>query len=147
MVRYGLAALLVTLLGIGLAWPWLGETGRNGLMVAAAIAWTVQTAAFAVLVRFRESARGFLAAWVGGTLVRMGLILLAAWAVVRFPGLPPAPTLLGLAGFFFGLLLLEPLFFGPGGTDGPGASPGDARDAPGRGTTIDTLDTATMDTA
>jgi hypothetical protein len=48
--------------------------------------------------------------WMGGTLVRMGLILVAALVLTRVEELPPAPTLLALAGFFFGLLLLEPLF-------------------------------------
>ena len=40
----------------------------------------------------------------------MVVILGAALVLTQVKGLPPAPTLLGLAGFFFGLLLLEPLF-------------------------------------
>jgi hypothetical protein len=70
--------------------------------------------AFFLLVRFWGEGRRFLLVWVGGTVVRMGVILLAALWVSRNEALPPAPTLLALAGFFFGLLLLEPLFLGPG---------------------------------
>lgn len=138
-VRYALAGLLACLVGIAAIAPWLGGPSRYGLVVAAGLAWVVQVSAFAALVRFRESAKGFLAAWVGGTVVRMALVLVAAWAVVRFPELPPAPTLLGLAGFFFGLLLLEPFFFGPGGE----AAPGTNAHAPSTGRP----GMATMDTA
>jgi hypothetical protein len=44
-------------------------------------------------------------------LVRFGVIGAVAVLVVRRPSLPPVPTLLALAGFLFGMLLLEPLFF------------------------------------
>lgn len=138
-LRYALAGLLGSVAVVAIVSPWLDEPGRTGLLVAAALAWTVQVTAFGVLVRFRESTKGFLAAWVGGTVVRMTLILLAAWTVVRFPELPPAPTLLGLAGILFGLLLLEPFFFGKG------TSP----ESDGATNTTDELrmHTATMDAA
>lgn len=111
-LRYALAGLLASIAVVAVVSPWLDGPGRTGLLAAAALAWTVQVTAFGALVHFRESTKGFLTAWVGGMLVRMTLILLAAWAVTRFPELPPAPTLLGLAGILFGLLLLEPFFFG-----------------------------------
>ncbi|NIP57038.1 MAG: hypothetical protein GWM92_02840, partial [Gemmatimonadetes bacterium] len=52
-----------------------------------------------------------LAAWVGGTLARMALVVAVAFVLVRIEGVALAPALLALAGFFFGLLLLEPVFF------------------------------------
>jgi hypothetical protein len=114
-VAYAVAGLVVLGLATGVLWPWLDGPGRTGLLVAAGVAWVVQVPAFGLLVRYRGKTKGFLAAWVGGTLSRMVLVGLAAWAVVELPALPPAPTLLGLAGFFFGLLLLEPFFFRKGG--------------------------------
>ena len=104
----GLVALGLLVLGL---WPWLDPAGRNGVLLAAGVAWLVQVGAFAILLRHREEPRRFLAAWVGGTLARMGLVLAAAFVVARVEGVAPAPALLALAGFFFGLLLLEPVFF------------------------------------
>ena len=112
--RYALATLVAALAGSALVWPWLDEGGRLGILVAAGVAWTVQVGTFGALVRFRGTVNGFLAAWAGGTVLRMGLVLVAAWVVVVVPALPPAPTLLGLAGFLFAMLLLEPFFFGSG---------------------------------
>ena len=65
------------------------------------------------VVKFFDDRKRFLLMWAGGTVVRMGVILGAALILTQVEGLPPAPTLLGLAGFFFGLLLLEPLFLRP----------------------------------
>lgn len=117
VIRYGGVGLLaLILLNAGL-WPWLSSEARRGLLVAALIAFPVQVVAFALLVRFRKEAKRFLLVWMGGTVVRMGIILLAGVALTRVPTLPPAPTLLALAGFFFGLLLLEPLFLRPRGVE------------------------------
>lgn len=109
----GYAATGLGILGffVAVLWPWLDASGRRGVLAAAAVAWPVQVAAFGLLVRHRGETRRFLAVWVGGTLVRMAVILAAAFALTRVSGLAPVPTLLGLAGFFFGLLLLEPVFF------------------------------------
>ncbi|MFC1660527.1 hypothetical protein ACFL3S_03535 [Gemmatimonadota bacterium] len=113
IVRYGVTALLAVLLAIAGLWPILSEPARTGVLVAGAVAWPVQLLAFGFLVRFWGKPQRFLLVWVGGTLVRMGAIVLAAILLVRVRELPPAPTLLALAGFFFGLLLLEPLFLRP----------------------------------
>lgn len=104
----GLVAVAVPVLVL---WPWLDPAGRNGVLLAAGVAWPIQVGAFAVLLRHREEPRRFVAAWVGGTLVRMGLVVAAAFLVARIEGVALAPALLALAGFFFGLLLLEPIFF------------------------------------
>jgi hypothetical protein len=104
---------LALLLVIAGCWPWVSPSARAGILVAALVAFPVQIAAFSLLVRFWAERRRFLFVWVGGTVVRMGVILLAALAVSQTDFLSPTPTLLSLAGFFFGLLLLEPLFLGP----------------------------------
>jgi len=115
--RYGGVALLALLLANACLWPWLSPSGRAGIGVAAAVAYPTQLLAFFLLVRFWGDRKRFLLFWVGGTVVRMGVILVAALVLTRIEGLPPAPTLLGLAGFFFGLLLLEPLFLRPRGAE------------------------------
>lgn len=109
--RYA-AAGLGLVAGVGLVLGLLMDPiGGRGVLLAGGIAWTVQVVAFGALLRYREGATSFLVAWSAGTLVRMGVIFLGALLVIRVPELPPAPTLLALAGFFFGLLLLEGFFF------------------------------------
>ena len=115
--RYGGVAFLALLLVNAGLWPWLSPSARTGLLVAALVAYPIQMMAFFLLVRFWNEGKRFLLVWVGGTVVRMLVILVAALALTRKDGLPPAPTLLGLAGFFFGLLLLEPLFLRPRGAE------------------------------
>jgi hypothetical protein len=102
--------MVVILLVTAGLWPFLSGSARTGVLVAGAVAWPIQLVAFGSLVRFWGKPERFLLVWVGGTLIRMGAIVLAAILLVRTDELPPAPTLLALAGFFFGLLLLEPLF-------------------------------------
>ena len=115
--RYaGFSFLLLLLVNAGL-WPWLSASARTGVLVAALVAYPIQMLAFFLLVRVWEDRKRFLLVWVGGTVVRMGAILASALLLTQLGGLPPAPTLLGLAGFFFGLLLLEPLFLRPGETE------------------------------
>lgn len=101
----------VALIALGL-WPFLDSAGRNGVMLAAAIALPVQVIAFAVLNRYHGQVSGFLAAWVGGTFMRMAVIAVAAIVVIRSGMDGGVAMLLALAGFLFGLLLLEPMFFG-----------------------------------
>ena len=104
----GVGAVALIVLGL---WPFLDAAGRNGVMVAAAVAIPVQVTAFAALIRFRGRLNGFLAAWLAGTVLRMLVIAAVAIVVVRSGMEGAVPMLLALAGFFFGLLLLEPVYF------------------------------------
>jgi len=92
-------------------WPFLDTPSRSGVLVAAAVALPVQIVAFAAIQRFRGELNGFLAAWIGGTLVRMAVLGGVAVALVRSGFDGGASMLLALAGFFFALLLLEPVCF------------------------------------
>jgi hypothetical protein len=110
-LKYGTAGvLLVGVITLGL-WPFLGDPARSGVLTGALIALPVQVVAFSVLVRFRGRTTGFMAAWAGGMALRAAAVVIAAVVVVR-SGTPSAVSLLlALAGFFFALLLLEPLYF------------------------------------
>lgn len=110
-VRYGASsAALIGILTLGL-WPFLDVAGRMGVLAAAAVAVPVQVGAFAVLVRYRGEVKGFMAAWVGGMAIRAAALLVVAVLVIRSGTASAIPMLLALAGFFFALLLLEPVFF------------------------------------
>ena len=109
--RYGATGLLLLLVVVAGLWPFLDTGGRYGVALAAAVAYPIQLLAFWLLIRYREKMNRFLAVWAGGTLVRMGVIVIAAFVIMRIDAIAPVPTLLALGGFFFGLLLLEPAFF------------------------------------
>mgnify|MGYP001812485439 FL=1 len=109
--KYAASAIGVVALVTLLLWPWLDSDARRGVVLAGLIALPVQITAFWMLLRYRDRVNGFLAVWAGGTLVRMGVVAVVATFVIR-AGMDGAVTmLLALAGFFFGLLLLEPVFF------------------------------------
>ena len=81
----------------------------GGVRLAAVIAWPVQLAAFAALVKGREGT-GFLVSWLGGMALRFAAVGAAALWVMRADGPDPASLLVSLVGFVFVLVLLEPLF-------------------------------------
>ena len=115
--RYGGVALLALLVINAGLWPLLSPPARTGILVAALIAYPVQMLAFFLLVKYWDDKKRFLLVWVGGTVVRMGIILTAALVLTQVEVVPSAPTLLAMAGFFFGLLLLELLFLKPRGAE------------------------------
>jgi hypothetical protein len=110
-VRYGIAAALLVVVVSVVLWPFLDETARWGVLVAGLIALPVQLLAFSLLVRVRGRANGFLKAWAGGMALRAVALLAVAIVVIRSGAASAVPLLLALAGFFFGLLLLEPMYF------------------------------------
>jgi hypothetical protein len=109
--KYAVTSVIAIATIVGGLWPILEPAGRNGVLAAAAVALPVQVIAFWALNHFRAELNGFLAAWVGGTLVRMAVIAVVAVVVIRSGTEGAVPMLLALAGFFFGLLLLEPVYF------------------------------------
>lgn len=111
--RYAAAAVAVVGLGTLVLWPFLEPAGRRGVLVAAAIVLPVQLVAFALLLRFRGRVKGFMAAWAGGMALRALAVGAATLLVVRNGSEGAVPMLLALAGFFFALLVLEPIYFRP----------------------------------
>ena len=113
--KYACACLALVAVVIGVAALFMDPRGLFGVLAAAAVTLPIQVGAFRALAAAPAGTNRFLAAWVGGTLVRLAVVGLGGWALIR-AGLPRVPTLLGLAGFFFAMLLLEPAFLGLGRT-------------------------------
>ena len=111
--RYTAAGAAGVAVVILVLWPFLDPAGRRGVVIAAAIALPIQVTAFWALLRYRGRVNGFLAVWAGGTLLRMAVVAFVAFLAIRSSAEGAIPMLLALAGFFFGLLLLEPFYFRP----------------------------------
>ena len=110
-VKYGATAVaLIGVLTLSL-WPFLEPAAREGVLTAAAVAVPIQIVAFALLVRHRGQLKSFVAAWAGGMALRALTLLVVAFLVIRSGAESAVPMLLSLAGFFFALLLLEPIYF------------------------------------
>jgi len=110
VTKYAFTGLVGVALITLIFMPFLDSAGRRGLVIAAFIALPIQIVAFAAMLSFRSNWNRFLAVWVGGTLLRMVAIGLAAFVAIRLDLEGLAPMLLALAGFFFGLLLIEPIY-------------------------------------
>ncbi|MBT8487641.1 MAG: hypothetical protein HKO77_04870 [Gemmatimonadetes bacterium] len=113
-LKYAATGGAVVAVTVGALWLILDPAGRSGVLLAGAIALPVQAVAFWGLHRFRGEPNAFLAAWIGGTFLRMAVVGVVAFVVIRSQMDGAVAMLLALAGFFFGLLLLEPLYFKDG---------------------------------
>ncbi len=103
-----LALVAAATVGVGAA---LDPVGRRSLAWAAAIALAVQFAAYALLMWARGRGNAFMLAFLGGGAARVGVLGVAGLLTTQTEtGLAAAPLLLGLAGYFFALLLLEGWF-------------------------------------
>jgi hypothetical protein len=110
MLKYAWAALAILVAVNSVMFPWLDGPERAGLLVAAAITFPVQVLAFALLAKHTAHPVEGLVVWIGTGAVRMGIVVAVGLSLTWFPGLSPVTTLLGCAGFFFVLLMLEPVF-------------------------------------
>lgn len=106
-VAVSLGLVLVVTAGL---WPFLSQGGREGLLTAGGLALLTQLGLHFALTGLRRNPKRFAVSLALGIGVRMAVIVLSAVLLVA-PGLvPPASFLLGLAGFLFGLVLLEVAF-------------------------------------
>jgi len=90
--------------------PFLGVEGRTGVLLAAAVAYPVQVGAFGLLLRARGEPSRFFVWWGAGVLLRIGVVVVIGLLAMRIEFLGVEALLLSLAGFFFGLLMIEPTF-------------------------------------
>ncbi len=90
--------------------PFLDDEGRRGVLLAAGVAYPVQVAAFGLLVGSRGDPSRFFGWWGAGVAVRIGVVIIVGFVALRIKSLGAEALLLSLAGFFFGLLLIEPAF-------------------------------------
>ena len=109
-LSYAAAALVLTGLVAALVSLLVAAASVRGVWFAAAVAYVVQLIAFALLLALRSQAHLFLAAWLGGMVLRFGALGACAFWLSRSDALPRAPTLVSLVGFVFLMLLLEPVF-------------------------------------
>ena len=90
--------------------PFLDDEGRRGVLLAAVVAYPVQVRAFGFLLRARGDPSRFFVWWGAGVAVRIGVVIIVGLVALRIESLGAEALLLSLAGFFFGLLLIEPAF-------------------------------------
>ena len=109
-LSYALGAAVVVGLGLIGASFFVSDRALTAVWLAGALAYVVQMLAFAVLLRVRgRDERAFLMGWAGGMALRfVTVVAVALWATRSFD--PATPLLIGLVGFVFVLVLLEPLF-------------------------------------
>lgn len=105
-------ALLVLVVGAATS-PWLDEGQREGLWLAGVVALGLQAAGFGARMRWGTTPNRLLAAWAWSTGARFTAVLGMALAVWRFERLDVVTSLVGLAGFLFVMLLMEPAFTAP----------------------------------
>ncbi len=108
--RYALAGLLMIAAVVAALFPFLGDEGRKGVLLAAGVAYPVQIAAFGMLLRVHGEPARFFVWWGVGVAVRIGVVITVGLVALRIESLGAEVLLLSLAGFFFGLLLIEPAF-------------------------------------
>jgi hypothetical protein len=109
--NYAMTGTGLVLLASVLAWPFAGASTRLGIVLAALVSLPIQIVSYALLDRYRDEVNGFLAAWVGGTLVRLVTLGVVAGGVIWSGHDAGLAMLFALASFFFVLLLLEPVYF------------------------------------
>lgn len=103
------AAALLALLATGVSLL-LDADATPALWLGAAVAYAVQLLAFGALVAGRDSGTAFVVGWGGGMALRFAAVAAVAFWVTQRSTLPAAPALVGLVGFVFILVLLEPVF-------------------------------------
>ena len=110
LVRYAVAGFLMIAIAVAALFPFLQDEGRRGVLLAAGVAYPVQIVAFGLLLRARGEPSRFFVWWGVGVAVRIGVVVVAGLVALRIESLGAEALLLSLAGFFFGLLLIEPAF-------------------------------------
>ncbi|MDH5235637.1 MAG: hypothetical protein OEW77_11825 [Gemmatimonadota bacterium] len=102
------AALIIFGFALGITVLRPGAELARAVWTSAVIAFGVQMVAFAVARPF--VATNPIAGWGLGSLLRLAVLLVYAFAGVKALGLASGPALVSLAAFLFVTMLVEPLF-------------------------------------
>jgi hypothetical protein len=106
-LRYAATSGVLVAVGVGLA-SLLARQYSGAFLLAGVLALAVQMAAFGALVWAADRPTLFLAAWAGGMVLRLGMVIgLGVWLTNGGP-FAPLPTLLAGVAILFALALLEP---------------------------------------
>jgi hypothetical protein len=107
---YAGAGLVVVLAGAGVAMLFVTAQEAGAVWFSAGLAWVLQLIAFAALIAVRARNDLFLAGWLGGLVLRFGVVGAVAVWLSRSAVFPLEAALVSLVAFVFVLLLMEPLF-------------------------------------
>jgi heme A synthase len=110
LIRYALTALVAVGVGVAVLGVLLNDEGRRGTVLAGLIAYPVQVSAFWLLLRAKDRPSRFIVWWGAGIALRVAVVAAVGIASSRLASVEPAALLLSLVGFFFVLLLMEPVF-------------------------------------
>lgn len=108
--RYTVAVTLVAAMTLGAVLPFLGPSGRSGLLIAVFVTLPLQVGLFSLLATTRDDPTRFMTFWGLGMLGRLGVLALVGLSTRMFQNLDPTVTIMSTAGLFFIFLLLEPVF-------------------------------------
>ena len=107
---YALTGLIVTTLIAVVGVLLVEGNAARAVWTAAGVAYGIQLLAFGLLLWLRGQPHLFMAAWLGGMVLRFAVLGLGAYWLSRTAALPRGTTLISFVGFVFLLLLLEPVF-------------------------------------
>jgi len=110
LARYTAVTTLIATLLVAATAPFVGDSGKAGLLLAAGVAVSMQVLLFGLLHGARRDSSRFLAFWGVGVLARMGVVVLVGVSVRALDVFDPTVTVMGTVGLLFIFLLLEPLF-------------------------------------
>ena len=107
---YAVVGLMASAAIAGIASLALDFEATRAVWISAALAYVLQLAAFAALLKFRSNSQLFMAGWLVGMALRFAVVGLFAWWLANSQTLPRQAALVSLVGFVFVLLVLEPVF-------------------------------------
>ena len=107
---YAVTCAVLVAASAGVLMPLLPPQTRVGLWSAGVAAWLIQAAAAGARIRWGGRPDRLLSVWGWSAGVRLSAVGLAAVAAVRVDALHLVTTLVGLAGYLFVMMLLEPVF-------------------------------------
>ena len=110
LIRYALTALGVVGVGVTVLAVLLNDEGRSGVVLAGLIAYPVQVSAVWLLLRAKDRPSRFIVWWGAGIALRVAVVAAVGIASSRLASVEPVALILSLVGFFFVLLLMEPVF-------------------------------------